>query len=130
MKEPLLPTLALIGVTVLFGVLGQTTLKLGVNRVEMVEQVATGPLAVVLLILRSPLMLLGLAMYGLGAFTWIVVLSRVDLSYAYPFLALNFVLVAVVSQLVLAESIPGLRWLGIVVICAGILIVARSTQVS
>jgi drug/metabolite transporter (DMT)-like permease len=85
-----------------------------------------GPLSLILLILRSPLVLLGLGLYGIGALAWIVVLSRLDLSLAYPFLALNFVLIPLVSQFVFAETIPVARWMGIAVICVGILLVARS----
>jgi drug/metabolite transporter (DMT)-like permease len=123
MKEQLLSSWWLIGLSVMVSVIGQTILKLGVRHPELAM---TGPMAVALFILRSPLVMLGLLMYSIGALAWIVVLSRLDLSYAYPFLALNFVLVAIVSRVVLAEAIPGLRWLGIGFICVGILLVARS----
>jgi drug/metabolite transporter (DMT)-like permease len=83
-------------------------------------------LSLVLMILRSPLVLLGLALYGIGALTWIAVLSRLHLSYAYPFLALNFVLIALVSSVVLGEPISTARWIGIGCICLGILFVAQS----
>lgn len=126
MKGQLLSSWWLIGLSVTVSVVGQTIIKLGVRHPESVGLAMTGPVAVALLILRSPLVMLGLLMYGVGAFAWIIVLSRLDLSYAYPFLALNFVLVAIVSRLVLAEAIPGLRWLGIGFICVGILLVARS----
>jgi len=126
MKEQLLSSWWLIGLSVMVSVIGQTILKLGVRHPELAELAMTGPMAVALLILRSPLVMLGLLMYGIGALAWIVVLSRLDLSYAYPFLALNFVLVAIISRVVLSEAIPGLRWLGIGFICVGILLVARS----
>ena len=47
---------------------------------------------------------------------------------AYPFLALNFVLVTLVARFFLGESVPPLRWLGILVIIGGILLVAKSTN--
>ncbi|MEZ4731852.1 MAG: hypothetical protein R3E79_32425 [Caldilineaceae bacterium] len=50
------------------------------------------------------------------------------MSYAYPLLALNFVLITVSSRLILGESVPIARWIGLAVICVGILIVARSAQ--
>ena len=62
-----------------------------------------------------------------SALAWIAVLSRLDLSVAYPFLALNFVLVTLVARFFLGESVPPLRWLGILVIIGGILLVAKST---
>jgi drug/metabolite transporter (DMT)-like permease len=68
----------------------------------------------------------GLLLYALGALAWIAVLRRMDLSYAYPFLALNFVLIALVSQFVLGETVPWIRWAGIAAIVAGILLIANS----
>jgi drug/metabolite transporter (DMT)-like permease len=126
-SEQLLPTLWLIGVSIVSGVGGQTAIKLGVRAVAA-SGLNFDLMGIFALILRAPLIILGLALYALGALAWIVVLSRLDLSYAYPFLALNFVLVALVSWLLLGESIPALRWLGIGCICIGILLVARSGE--
>ena len=78
------------------------------------------------LIATTPLVWLGLLLYGVGALAWIAVLRRMDLGYAYPFLALNFVLIALVSGLVLGEPMPALRWVGIGLIAAGIVVVARA----
>ena len=77
-------------------------------------------------IVTQPLVLLGLMLYGCGALAWIAVLRRMDLSYAYPFLALNFVLITLVSRFFLGETVPLMRWAGIGIICVGILVVARS----
>jgi drug/metabolite transporter (DMT)-like permease len=123
--EQLLPTLWLIGISIASGVGGQTAIKIGVKNVAA-SGLVLDPIGIFALILRAPLIVLGLALYALGALAWIVVLSRLDLSYAYPFLALNFVLIALVSWLLLGESMPGLRWAGIGCICIGILLVARS----
>jgi drug/metabolite transporter (DMT)-like permease len=123
--EQLLPSLWLIGLSIISGVGGQTAIKLGVRHVAA-SGLAFDLLGIFALILRTPLIILGLALYALGALAWIVVLSRLDLSHAYPFLALNFVLVALVSWLFLGESIPVLRWAGIGCICIGIVLVARS----
>ncbi len=111
-------------VSVVSGVAGQTFLKIGSERAG--SSADGGIVALIGSILTSPLMLLGLFFYGCGALAWIAVLRRMDLSYAYPFLALNFVLIALVSYFFLGETIPALRWLGIGIICAGILVVARA----
>lgn len=115
----------LILLSVASGVAGQTVLKLGVEQPgsEAIERGIGGLLAT---IFTTPLVLLGLFFYACGALAWIAVLRRMDLSHAYPFLALNFVLIALVSRFVLGETIPALRWVGILVICTGILLVARS----
>jgi drug/metabolite transporter (DMT)-like permease len=116
----------LILISVLSGVAGQTVIKIGVSRPGAPEA-ADGLLSLLTMIMRSPLVLLGLVLYGIGALAWIAVLSRVDLSIAYPFLALNFILVTLSSQFFLGESVPGLRWLGVLIICSGIFLVARSS---
>jgi len=128
MKTHLISSLGLILLSVTSGVAGQLALKVGVTRAGAAAVEAAGPISTLITAFRSPLVWLGLALYGLGALAWILVLTRLDLSLAYPFLALNFVLIAVVSRLVLGEAIPGLRWGGIVVICFGILLIARSAQ--
>lgn len=115
----------LILLSILSGVAGQTVIKMGVSQ-PGASEAASGLFSLVNMIVRSPLVLLGLMLYGIGALAWIAVLSRVNLSVAYPFLALNFILVTLSSLLFLGESIPGLRWVGVLVICGGILLVARS----
>lgn len=126
MNSQLASSLGLILLSTIAGVAGQTALKLGVSKPGVAET-ATGLLSIISLILHSPLVLLGLFFYAIGALLWIAVLSRLDLSVAYPFLALNFVLVTLVARFFLGESVPPLRWLGILVIIGGILLVAKST---
>ena len=117
----------LIGLSIAAGVIGQTTMKLGVNHAGLGEGSA-GLVGVLGIIFTEPLVLLGLACYVLAALAWIAALTRLDLSVAYPFLALNFVLIALSASMILGESIPLLRWAGIGVICVGILLVARSAR--
>jgi multidrug transporter EmrE-like cation transporter len=124
MNEQLAQSWWLLLLSIASGVLGQTCLKLGLTQAGGNASSDT-LFSLIALILRSPLVLAGLFLYGLGAIAWIAVLRRMDLSYAYPFLALNFVLIALVSQVVLGETIPMIRWLGIAAICVGILLIAN-----
>lgn len=125
MNPQVAASLGLIGLSIITGVVGQTAIKMGISRPGTAEG-ADGLVGLVKMILSSPLVLLGLCFYGVGALAWIAALTRLDLSVAYPFLALNFVLIALSSWLVLNERIPLLRWAGIAVICGGILLVAAS----
>jgi drug/metabolite transporter (DMT)-like permease len=128
MKTELLSSLGLILLSVASGVAGQLAIKVGVTRAGTVGIGDSGAIATLITAFRSPLVWLGLALYGLGALAWILVLTRLDLSLAYPFLALNFILIAIASRLFLGEAIPALRWGGIAVICVGILLIARSAR--
>ena len=55
----------------------------------------------------------GLALFGLSALVWLVVLSRASLSFAYPFAALTYVLILLFDRFVLDEQVPALRWAGV-----------------
>jgi len=60
------------------------------------------------------------------ALVWIVALSKSELSWLYPFMALSYVLVALFSWLLFNEGVTALRWAGIAFICLGVVLVARS----
>lgn len=77
-------------------------------------------------ILVSPFVLFGLALYFLGVFFWLYALSKLELSLAFPFVSLSYVLVVLFSWLALGESISYLRWIGVFVICFGVLLISRS----
>jgi drug/metabolite transporter (DMT)-like permease len=118
---------SLVGLSVVLSVCGQLVLKLGVTDVGTVNLLTAASLGKFFRqALFSPFVLAGFAMYGLSAVSWLIVLSRLNLSYAYPFLALNFVLIALVSRFVLGEDISMTHWAGILLICIGIVVVARS----
>ncbi len=109
------------------GITGQISLKLGMTQNGRIDTNALAqPIHIALQVLSSPLVLGGLAFYALGAVAWVTVLSRVPLSLAYPNLALSYAFTPVLAWLLLGESVPSLRWVGIGVICVGVLIVSRS----
>lgn len=75
----------------------------------------------------SPLVIMGLSLYGFSFLVWLRVLSFNDLSRAYPiFATLVFLLTSIGSAIFLKENISLIRIIGIVVMLAGIYIVARS----
>ena len=59
---------------------------------------------------------------------WVTVLSRVDLSVAVPVTSLSYVLIPVVSIVFFAERISIMRWMGIGIIVAGIVMVSLSSR--
>ena len=60
------------------------------------------------------------------AVTWLLAVSKAELSRIYPFMALSYVLVALGSLLIFKEDVSALRWSGILVICVGVFLVSRS----
>ena len=67
----------------------------------------------------------GVACYGLSLIVWIIGLSRVPVSIAYPMLSLGYVINAVAAHYLLGESVSIVRWLGIGFIVLGVWLVAR-----
>ena len=68
----------------------------------------------------------GLLLYGVGTVVWLAVLSRVEVSQAYPFVGLGFALTALLGYAVFGDSLSILRTCGIVMIVGGVILVARS----
>ena len=60
-----------------------------------------------------------------AALAWIVAISRSNLSFAYPFMALAVVLVLLLSGVIFQEEIPMNRWIGVALVCLGILVASR-----
>ena len=69
---------------------------------------------------------LALTCYVISVFVWIVGLSRVPVSQAYPVLSVGYIITALLACMILGESITVERWAGIGLIIAGVLLVSRS----
>jgi multidrug transporter EmrE-like cation transporter len=69
---------------------------------------------------------LSLLCYAISIITWMVVLSKVEVSFAYPFLSIGYVISAVIGYFFMGESLTAIRIAGIVVICIGVILIARS----
>ncbi|MFT3721774.1 SMR family transporter [Pseudorhodoferax sp.] len=74
----------------------------------------------------QPAILGGLACYVVSVVVWIVALSRVEVSVAYPMLSIGYVVNAVLAWWLFGEDVNMQRWLGIGVIILGVALVARS----
>ncbi len=57
---------------------------------------------------------------------WLTALTHIDISYAYPLLGVGYVLVVLLAAIFLNERISSRRWLAMLIIAAGAIIVARS----
>jgi drug/metabolite transporter (DMT)-like permease len=108
------------------GVVGQLLLKQGMLQLGAVQLDATSIPATIWRMATSPYVFGGLLVYGTGTFFWLVFISRVPLSYSYPFISLGIVLGLLAAWGIFHESIPPLRWIGMLVVCLGVVLVARS----
>jgi len=100
---------------VLLNAAAQLLLKAGTNAM---------PLGVRLAI--EPHILAGLACYVISVVVWVVALSRVPVSIAYPMLSIGYVVNALAAWALLGETVTTMRMAGIAVIVVGVFMVARS----
>ncbi len=84
------------------------------------------PFVVVTAMFRDWYVLAGFVAYGVSSLMYLFVLSRLDVSYAYPFVAINYVFVTFLAWLVLKETVPTLRLVGLAIICMGVLVLSAS----
>lgn len=70
--------------------------------------------------------ILGLFLNALAAVFWLLALSDLELSYVFPFLALNYVIVPLGASFLYRERLSRIRIAGILIICAGVLVIAFS----
>ncbi len=74
----------------------------------------------------SPWIWVGIASYVISVVVWLLVLSRVDVSIAYPMISLGYIISAIAAYYFLGESLSLMRITGILVILFGVFLVARS----
>jgi len=118
--------LALIVVSVAISALAQIALKSGMSSVSVQTTLGHSPWATLGAALTSPAVIGGLALYGAGALLWLYVLARVQVSVAYPFVGLGFVLTAIFAIVILGEPVNALRLAGTGLVVAGVVLVGLS----
>jgi len=119
--------LVLILISVGLAAAAQITLKHGMNQVvdRIPDHTFRFDASSLKRVSLTPAVWGGLALFGLSAFVWLAVLSRAALSFAYPFAALTYAII-VLYDLSVGEHISGLRWAGVALIVAGIILVSRT----
>ena len=119
-------TFALLMTGVLLNAAAQLLLKAGTNAVGQFELSAQNILPVGMKLALEPHIAAGLACYVFSVAVWIVGLSRVPVSIAYPMLSLGYIVNAIAAHYLFGESVTLARWLGIGFIIIGVWLVARS----
>jgi len=90
----------------------------------MTEEVTlkTSILSELIKLVFNPVVFSGLILYVVSTILGLIALSKTTLNFVYPFTALTFILVMLSSRLIFLEPIPTLRYVGIALICSGILL--------
>lgn len=110
-----LASFSFILVGVLLNASAQLLLKAGTNAMPLGLRLAL-----------EPHILAGLACYVVSVVVWVIALSRVPVSIAYPMLSIGYVVNAIAAWYLLGEAVTPMRLVGIGIIVLGVFIVARS----
>jgi multidrug transporter EmrE-like cation transporter len=116
----------LILFTVLTNFLSQIMLKKGMTTIGHFELSFSGLMSSAVDVLLNWYIIGGIVVMVISMASHLVVLSRVEISFAYPFLGLSFVLITIYGHYALSEAVTMWRVAGVLLICAGVAVVART----
>ena len=120
-------SIVLVVISVGFAVAGQLTLKAAMDQIGRIGGAELSePLETIERAAREPRLWAGLCLFGISSLFWLVVLSRVPLSVAYPFVGISYIFVVGFARFVLHENVPAARWVGVAVVALGIAIIGLS----
>ena len=118
--------LPLIMLGVLLNAAAQLFLKEGMRRIGYFEFTWANALPIGLQAAGNIFVLGGLLCYAISVAVWLMVLSRVEVSYAYPLLSVGYIVNAVAGYYLFQENLSLTRITGIVIICLGVYFVTKS----
>lgn len=104
----------------------QLLLKAGTNALGVITLTRDGWVETLCRMATEPHFVAGVAIYMVSLLVWILGLSRVPVSIAFPLLSLGYVLNAIAAHYLFGEAVTLTRWLGIGFIVLGVWLVARS----
>ena len=123
--RPIVLGMILLSVSLSSG--AQLLLKMGMSSASMKAALAKGPsLQWAFALICSPFVMTGLTAYFVSAVVWLFVLSKLELSAAYPFVGMGFIFTLLVGWLVLGEHLSVLRVMGTLMVAGGAILVART----
>lgn len=114
----------LIAFNALITATAQIVLKLGVNKIGgFIPGEST---QFFIKAISSPYVIGGTALYGISLGLWLIILSKANVSYAYPIMGLSYVFSIILAVLVLDEKVVTWQWFGTALIVLGIYFITKS----
>ena len=120
-----------LSVSIFMGVFAQLLMKYGMINLKKTAGyhkhiVSINIIKILFIIFTDKFVAAGIILYLISMFFWIKVLSKIDLSVAYPFVSIGIILTVILAALTLGESVPPLRWLGIFITLCGVYVIVSS----
>jgi len=121
-----LVSFSLVLAGVLLNAAAQLLLKAGTNQIGVFAFTPENVLPIGLRLAGEPFVLGGLGCYVVSVLIWIMALSQVEVSIAYPMLSIGYVVNAAAAWYLFGEAVTAQRMVGIATIIVGVFLVARS----
>ena len=118
--------LPLIMLGVMLNAAAQLFLKEGMRRIGHFEFVWANIVPIGIMVAGNLFILAGLVCYVVSVVVWLLVLSRVEVSFAYPLMSVGYIVNAVAGYYLFQENLSLTRITGILIICVGVYFVTRS----
>lgn len=119
--------IVLILINVFLTVTAQIMLKQGMNQVGKIDSLENMR-SLATKAITNPFVVGGIGVFGFTSVLWLIVLSRVEISIAYPMLSIGYILVMLWGWLVLEENVTVIRFLGAILICIGVFMITRGIK--
>lgn len=116
----------LILLSICINVVAQLLLKFGIGRIGYFEFSAQNLLPIGQQIITSIPILLGVVLYVASLAVWLMVLSRVEVSVAFPMASLGYVFVAIAAYFLFGEALTPMRVTAILIIIFGVFLLTRT----
>lgn len=118
--------LILVLIAVALGAFGQVSLKYGVGLLKEFGPIGGRTIISLARAVFTPYVFFGFLLYAISSMFWLFVLQQKELSYLYPMIAVGYVLVVFLSWRIFGDHVGLMRVAGVALICAGVILVARS----
>jgi len=119
-------TIPLVLFCMVVNTIAQILLKEAMNHIGAFSFTWNNIIPIGIKIIISPYIITGLFCYVVSVIVWLLVLSRMDVSVAYPLTSIGFILTAIAAYFLMGEPITMIRFTGIVVIIGGIYLITRT----
>lgn len=119
-------TLCMVVVMVACATTGDLLLKHGMNQIGAVEMTAKGLWTALLATVKSPTIWMAILFLMGFTLSYMIAVSWADYSYVMPAGAFAYALVPLFAVLFLHEAVAPIRWVGVLLICGGVLLVGQT----
>ena len=120
-------TQILVVIATVIGGTGHVRLSKAMRTVGDLTEASAGRVGgMIVAAISSPWLLLGVALQATFFFMYLTLLSRAQVSQLLPMTALDYVVLALLARIVLAEAVTPARWAGIALIIVGVILVSRT----